>query len=148
MATISAAAIQKLKDEPEIVRAKEIETRINKKLNHDGRLSMLHPMEYMARLGSLTRAESGFLGRLAGWDKPYFGGIDWISVSSPFLAECSTRDDGMELLRSVYPAPPEANLIEWAAVSEDDIHLLSTNKVTLKEMALKYPAQTGTRKEK
>ena len=115
---VTATEVRKLKESPEVIRAKGIETIINEKLNHDGRLNVLHPMEFMARLGTLTKAESDFLGRLMEWDRPYFGNINWSDVPTRMLAACSIEESGMDALRELYPAPEEASQIAGRVLDE------------------------------
>lgn len=98
--------LAKLNENCEVARVKRLEESITMKLNFDGLYGM-HPAIDLVRMGSLTREESDFLGRLAGWDNPYFRGIDWERVPTPMLAAAaiSTDDSMIDMLRSLYPAP-------------------------------------------
>lgn len=141
----AAKILKQIGETPEAKAATEMEQIIENKLNHDGRWPMLNPAESMLRLGRLTNHEAAFLGRLMGWDTPYYNGVDWAKVPVPFLAECVMREDeGMTLLRECYPAPG-AELVNWQIVPEVALDALRDNEITLAELGERYPLQEGTK---
>ena len=106
MATIKAK-LKKMAETPEGLAADRIWQRIENKLNFDGRYAVLNTAESMLRFGQLTNEETKYLGRLMGWDKEYFGGVDWENMSGPFLAECIMLPEKrtMNTLSYAHPAP-------------------------------------------
>ncbi|MBK5275158.1 MAG: hypothetical protein JJE30_08910 [Desulfuromonadales bacterium] len=113
-----------------------------KKLNFDGRYAVLHPLESQSRFAKLTNNELEFLGRIMGWSVPYYRGVDWDTVPPAMLAEAIMHPDGVGLLQSLYPAPTGADQVNWEEVSEDELHLVATNKTTIKELQGKYPVSS------
>jgi hypothetical protein len=115
MATIKAK-LKKMAETPEAAAADRVWQQIEQKLNYDGRYSLLNPVESMLRIGRLTNQESEYLGRVMGWDVPFYKGIDFENVPTPFLAECLMLPEKriMNTLCAVHPSPERKPVIEAA----------------------------------
>jgi hypothetical protein len=162
MATITKTDLDNIKNTPEARRARRLMASIEQKLNHDGRYAVLTAFESGLRMGKLTNEESEFWGALNGWDTPYYSGIDWDSVSTPFLAACVEHSHGTNVLQYCNPAPSIKSLMEalgvedaesflrgeislsqldYAAIPAVAIEALRDGELYWADLAQRYPAQ-------
>ncbi len=135
------AEVKKIESTPEARIAKRLEDSINQKLNFDGRWHTCFNSEGVLRLSTLTREESDFLGRMMGWDQPYFNDVDWDAVPTPFLAACMEIGHGMRALQSCYPAPDLQPVMDAAnEQNPDDITAFLQGELTLDDLKQRYTA--------
>lgn len=151
MATIKAK-LKEIAETPEALAADRVWKQIESKLNFDGRYPLLNPAESMLRFGRLTNEEAEYLGRVMGWDKKFFNGVDWDAASSAFIAECLMLPEKriMNTMSFAYPSPdrkPVFDAAEASASSSGDIEDFLGGDISFDELQQKYPAQAGTQKE-
>jgi hypothetical protein len=139
VATITKTDLDNIESTPEAKLARQLQESVEQKLNFDGRWNSCFTSEAVMRLGTLTRKESDFYGRLNGFDQPYFNEIDWDTVPTPFLAACCEIDHGTRALQSVFPAPSLKPVIDAAnATAPDDITDFLQGVLTLDQLREKY----------
>ncbi len=132
MATITKTDLDNIENTPEARRARRLMASIEQKLNHDGRYAVLTAFESGLRMGKLTNEESEFWGALNGWDTPYYNGIDWDSVSTPFLAACVEHPHGTNVLQHCNPSPAIKPLMEALGVEDSEAFL--RGEITLSQI--------------
>lgn len=143
MATLTTTDLQKIEDTPEAQKARRLMESIERKLNYDGRYSVLTRFETGSRFAKLTNEELEYLGRLNGWDEPYYNHIDWEAVPDNFLAACIEIDHGMRALQSLYPSPDIKPVIDAAnKKNPDDITDFLQGFLTLGDLQAKYSEAT------